>query len=408
MSEGTKRNRTSQTPMSGINVKKFYDDLASNIQRTLNLPGVNHCLRFLRTSLTGLATSPSPSRSLSREELDNTAFNAIRTVSVPELYPFPQLLGTSPSRSFTSRSSPRSPIRALDRATGLHSSPNVSINRRIPRPNSHSEFEIETPRINRICGTPDHNLRSEGFFIGNSNATSSSLNTSYLMSPLSISSINSITDNSDRRHRKRTYSQANSDVTFIDLTQLQASEHLGSRSRRNMNDDIMPVGSHNNEIIDLTAPMTSEHRSVSQQVSMQVLSLDQSSSESSVACRNFNRQRRTQRFSPDNSSSSQQKIINHTSNTPKKALDKSSCDDYSLLASALSAEPPGTRAPFLCPICMESTLLREPTSTRCGHVFCQRCIRRAIEVSHKCPVCKSKEKRLRKHFAYDSKQYGLS
>lgn len=47
-------------------------------------------------------------------------------------------------------------------------------------------------------------------------------------------------------------------------------------------------------------------------------------------------------------------------------------------------------SPFMCPVCMDSCLQRQPTSTKCGHVFCEVCIKRAIRLTHKCPMCNTK------------------
>ncbi|XP_075148728.1 degringolade isoform X5 [Haematobia irritans] len=46
--------------------------------------------------------------------------------------------------------------------------------------------------------------------------------------------------------------------------------------------------------------------------------------------------------------------------------------------------------PFMCPVCMESCLKRRPTTTKCGHIYCEECIRHAIRLTHKCPMCKTK------------------
>lgn len=43
-----------------------------------------------------------------------------------------------------------------------------------------------------------------------------------------------------------------------------------------------------------------------------------------------------------------------------------------------------------CPICFESTLQREPTVTKCGHVFCRECIELSLRSNRKCPLCKSR------------------
>lgn len=41
-----------------------------------------------------------------------------------------------------------------------------------------------------------------------------------------------------------------------------------------------------------------------------------------------------------------------------------------------------------CAICMDN--MKEETTTICGHVFCKKCIVRAIEVHKQCPSCRKK------------------
>ncbi|XP_043703305.1 uncharacterized RING finger protein C548.05c-like [Telopea speciosissima] len=48
--------------------------------------------------------------------------------------------------------------------------------------------------------------------------------------------------------------------------------------------------------------------------------------------------------------------------------------------------PPPMEPTFSCPVCMEK--LVEETSTKCGHIFCKRCIKVAITAQHKCPTCR--------------------
>ncbi|KAJ1440383.1 Zinc finger, RING-type [Sesbania bispinosa] len=50
-------------------------------------------------------------------------------------------------------------------------------------------------------------------------------------------------------------------------------------------------------------------------------------------------------------------------------------------------EPPKEPV-FNCPICMAP--LTEEMSTRCGHIFCRKCIRTAINAQGKCPTCRKK------------------
>ncbi|KAG4075577.1 hypothetical protein HA402_003402 [Bradysia odoriphaga] len=41
----------------------------------------------------------------------------------------------------------------------------------------------------------------------------------------------------------------------------------------------------------------------------------------------------------------------------------------------------------MCAVCMESSVGREPHSTKCGHIFCGACIKEAIKITRKCPLC---------------------
>ena len=43
---------------------------------------------------------------------------------------------------------------------------------------------------------------------------------------------------------------------------------------------------------------------------------------------------------------------------------------------------------WICPICMEE--FREPSVTKCGHVFCRRCISEWLLRSDVCPTCNRK------------------
>ncbi|KAI5638507.1 zinc finger, c3HC4 type (RING finger) domain-containing protein [Phthorimaea operculella] len=40
-----------------------------------------------------------------------------------------------------------------------------------------------------------------------------------------------------------------------------------------------------------------------------------------------------------------------------------------------------------CPICFENINKDQISSTRCGHVFCTDCIKRALKRTPKCPIC---------------------
>lgn len=39
-----------------------------------------------------------------------------------------------------------------------------------------------------------------------------------------------------------------------------------------------------------------------------------------------------------------------------------------------------------CPVCLGDAV--EPTSTKCGHIFCWECIRAAAKITRRCPNCR--------------------
>jgi hypothetical protein len=55
----------------------------------------------------------------------------------------------------------------------------------------------------------------------------------------------------------------------------------------------------------------------------------------------------------------------------------------------------GIMATLTCPVCMDTAdqILsdkRKLVSTTCGHVFCGKCIRSAIQRQHSCPTCRKR------------------
>uniref|UniRef100_A0A453PUI1 RING-type domain-containing protein n=1 Tax=Aegilops tauschii subsp. strangulata TaxID=200361 RepID=A0A453PUI1_AEGTS len=65
-------------------------------------------------------------------------------------------------------------------------------------------------------------------------------------------------------------------------------------------------------------------------------------------------------------------------------------------AMQVSQEPAKVVVPkepnFTCPVCLNK--LVEPSTTKCGHIFCAECIKQAIQFQKKCPTCR---KALRKN-----------
>uniref|UniRef100_A0A1A9Z5T4 RING-type domain-containing protein n=1 Tax=Glossina pallidipes TaxID=7398 RepID=A0A1A9Z5T4_GLOPL len=56
---------------------------------------------------------------------------------------------------------------------------------------------------------------------------------------------------------------------------------------------------------------------------------------------------------------------------------------------SVTAKKLGSPARFMCPICLQSMMQRGPTSTMCGHVFCQSCTREALRFNRRCSICKA-------------------
>lgn len=73
-------------------------------------------------------------------------------------------------------------------------------------------------------------------------------------------------------------------------------------------------------------------------------------------------------------------------------------NDQAILLVELSVDPPKPtweidqtitkiKSPWSCSICFESFTGENTVATKCGHLFCGTCIKKAIENRKKCPVC---------------------
>lgn len=50
------------------------------------------------------------------------------------------------------------------------------------------------------------------------------------------------------------------------------------------------------------------------------------------------------------------------------------------------------QAELRCAICLENIFHQRVSSTRCGHLFCTKCIEKAIELRNQCPLCNTETK----------------
>ncbi|KAJ6637774.1 E3 ubiquitin-protein ligase RNF4 [Pseudolycoriella hygida] len=85
--------------------------------------------------------------------------------------------------------------------------------------------------------------------------------------------------------------------------------------------------------------------------------------------------------SPDVSRESSRIFKNSSQKIGSTASNKSD----SSRASGPSKDP--MENTVICAVCMESSVGRHPHSTTCGHIFCGVCIKTAIKVRGKCPLC---------------------
>ncbi|KAG0498868.1 hypothetical protein HPP92_003167 [Vanilla planifolia] len=75
--------------------------------------------------------------------------------------------------------------------------------------------------------------------------------------------------------------------------------------------------------------------------------------------------------------------------------------DCDLNADGIHTAKPSTppmESTLSCPVCL--CPLNEPSSTTCGHVFCNSCIATAIEKQKKCPTCRKKLNKRNFHRIY--------
>ncbi|KAL5703346.1 hypothetical protein ACHQM5_028448 [Ranunculus cassubicifolius] len=70
-------------------------------------------------------------------------------------------------------------------------------------------------------------------------------------------------------------------------------------------------------------------------------------------------------------------------------LEKTEAKKPQQAAQPLPPPPPPPKEPtFSCPVCMGP--LVEEASTKCGHIFCKKCIKTTITAQNKCPTCRRK------------------
>lgn len=89
----------------------------------------------------------------------------------------------------------------------------------------------------------------------------------------------------------------------------------------------------------------------------------------------------------------------------RRTINRRKSSDISLADSLENSTPASNtsssdHARYTCAVCLESYFQRKPTTTRCGHVFCEQCITEAIRLTRKCPMCNAKVSRTQIHRLY--------
>ncbi|XP_075148724.1 degringolade isoform X2 [Haematobia irritans] len=260
-----------------------------------------------------------------------------------------------------------------------------------PRRRNQDDSIIE--KINRICDSVDQNLRAVGIVINPERSQSTNCTNDNRNIPMPSTNGTS----SNRRQPRglttsRTDTDINDAIIFSTPTETP-SRNLFQYSIQNRNptnnnvtqnsrpipneivldddedDDVVVVQSNLPPVIDLCTPNEGHRR-----LTINRNDLTRRHLETPVGVEVEEIPVRRRRLSK---SKSKEDLPNVATNSPSPS--KSQSENSSL-----------DNTPFMCPVCMESCLKRRPTTTKCGHIYCEECIRHAIRLTHKCPMCKTK------------------
>ncbi|CAD6993786.1 uncharacterized protein LOC101455597 isoform X2 [Ceratitis capitata] len=273
-------------------------------------------------------------------------------------------------------------------------------NRAVPSTPSSREIDQEINRIDRFCEMLEHNLRS-----------SSGEQNQMVRGPLGLASPTSPRNRAGRRSLESAAANAARSPTVeevIDLCDSMSMPAPLARRALNLSDDVIIVTPTDDEIVDLCTPnhrrntartrnINSNRRSINFNGStnncrsgnesrprMRASSRSLSSSNSSAHCSNEGRSSRCSISTTTSTTNINPSATAATKVASKKKSPGANCDDADDGANG------DGRVPFMCAVCMESCVSNQPTSTKCGHVFCANCIRQAVRLTRKCPMCNTK------------------
>uniref|UniRef100_A0A0A1XLS8 E3 ubiquitin ligase RNF4 n=1 Tax=Zeugodacus cucurbitae TaxID=28588 RepID=A0A0A1XLS8_ZEUCU len=266
----------------------------------------------------------------------------------------------------------------------------------VPTPSSR-EIDREVNRIDRFCEMLEHNLRTvaseQDQLIGRRLGA---------MSPTSPRRGPLISARGRRTNRVR----APTPDEVIDLSDSMYFPPLPPPAHLlNVSDDVILVTPNDEEVVDLCTPNFRRNNARSRN------SINSrrpaNATEDNITRRRLTASRRLGSISGDrastrrsisstslqNGGSSSGSSISKTTSTTNIGCYADKTKENALSPGA-QAENSNTveseRIPCMCAVCMESYVNNQPTSTKCGHVFCAKCIREALRLTRKCPMCNTK------------------
>lgn len=101
-----------------------------------------------------------------------------------------------------------------------------------------------------------------------------------------------------------------------------------------------------------------------------------------------NRHTRISRNNNNNLIASDDVTVLKTVTHRKKTLKSLSANPITVIPSDTPLPPNPTITERKCPVCFD--VIKNPSVTLCGHVYCTECIKAAVGAAKQCPICRKK------------------
>ncbi|XP_014095089.2 uncharacterized protein [Bactrocera oleae] len=276
---------------------------------------------------------------------------------------------------------------------------------------SSREIDREVNRIDRFCEMLEHNLRTV--------ASEQEQHGSRRLELMSSTTPRNVIERPQPVRRNRI--RASTPEEVIDLSD---SMNMPQPTRLiyplDVNDDVIIVTPSVEEVVDLCTPnfrLNNERSRNSNSYRRTINNIENNSRNGNATRQRLTASRRLGSASGHrassrrslSSTSSAARIQNEGSSTGSSSgssistttsttnIEMSNKDKINAWSPGAQAENTETgvgsengRVPFMCAVCMDSCVNNQPTSTKCGHVFCAKCIREALRLTRKCPMCNTK------------------